>query len=302
VASAYAMASSEHARRWRRWVFFCLAAALGAALVVMPALASSEGGSIEAKTVVSGYSYAWSPMQASIGAGAAVTFKNSTSVEHGVEWISPPSTPSCTGVPGASAGLLRAGASWSGSCTFAKAGEYSFYCTVHGAAMSGKVIVAPNGETTVTPTGTSTPTYPPPTAGEGGSTPYPAGAPNAGGGALVLLAGSASNAVKVAASQHGHAVRGSVAIAPAGQGARLEVDLLARSAVLARAGEAALARIGRLVVSHVHAGAVRFSVSLSQKARKALARHRRLAVTVHITLQSASAKPITITRSTVLRP
>jgi plastocyanin len=294
------MAPSEQRRRWRRWFLFCLAAVLGAAVVVMPALASSEGGPIEAKTVVSGYSYAWSPMQASIGAGAAVTFKNSTSVEHGVEWISPPSTPSCTGVPGASAGQPRAGASWSGSCTFAKAGEYTFYCTVHGAAMSGKVIVSPNGETTVTPTGTSTSTYPPPTT-EGGSTPYPAGAPGAGN-LLALLAGSAANAVKVAARQRGHAVHGSVAIATAGEGARLEVDLLAHSAVLASAGHGALVRVGRLVMSHVHAGAVTFSVSISQKARKELASHRRLAVTVHITLQSASATPITLTRSVVLRP
>lgn len=294
------MAPSEQRKPWRRWFLFCLAAVLGAAVVVMPALASSEGANVEARGTGP---YEWFPASVSVQANGAVGFANPTATAHGIEWVKAPVAPHCSnGVPvGTTPGA--SGTKWSGSCTFAVAGEYVFYCTVHGPYMSGKVIVSPNGETTVTSTGTSTSTYPSPTTGEAGSTPYPAGAPSAGAGnPLALLAGSAANAVKVAARQRGHEVRGSVAIASAGEGARLEVDLLAHSAVPASGGQRALVRVGRLVVSHVHAGAVRFSVSISHKARKELASHGRLAVTVHITLQSASATPITLTRSMVLRP
>jgi plastocyanin len=277
-----------------------LAGVLGAAVVVMPALASSEGA-IEAKGTGP---YEWSPMSVSVQANGAVSFSNPTTTAHGIEWVKKPAEPHCTaGVP---VGTTPAASNtkWTGSCTFAAAGEYVFYCTVHGPYMSGKVIVSPNGETTVTSTPTtSTPGYPPPPT----TPPYPgyetpAPQPSASGGAAALLAGSASTAVKVAGSQHGHVVHGSVAIAPAGQGARLEVDLFARSAVLASAGHNALARIGRLVVAHVHAGSVHFSVALSRAARNALGRRRRLAVTVHVTLQSGSVKPIKLTRSVLLRP
>jgi plastocyanin len=297
------MAPSEHPRRWRRSLLLCLAGVLGAAVVVMPALASSEGAAIEAKTVSSGYPYIWSPMSVETLAGGAVSFSNSTGVAHGIEWINPPSEPHCSGVPLAGS-AKPSGASWSGSCTFTKQGVYTFYCTVHGSYMSGSVKVNAAGETTVSTT-TSTPGSPPPPPGGTTSSPgYEAGTPPPAqsGNALTLLAGSASNAVKVASSQHGHAVHGSVAFAPAGAGAHLEVDLLARSGLLAGAGHSALQRIGRLVVSHVHAGTVSFSVALSRAARKALARHHRLSVTVRVTLQSPTTKPLTVTRTVLLRP
>ena len=299
------MAPSEHARRWRRWLLLCLAGVLGAAVVVMPALASSEGGPIEAGGGPP--YYAWSPMSVEAKVGGTVSFSNSSGVYHGIEWRSPPSEPHCTaGVPVGTTSAAS-GTSWSGSCTFSKAGEYVFWCTVHRQYMSGKVIVKPNGETTtVTSTSTSTPTYPPPTTpgGGGGNPPtpgYETSAPTAGS-APALLAGNASSAVKVPASQHGHAVHGSVAISPAGDGASLEVDLFARSAGLASAGHSTLVPIGRFVVAHVHAGSVRFSVALTRKARKALARHRRLTVTLRLTLHSTGAKAITLTRTVLLRP
>jgi plastocyanin len=299
------MARGEHPRRWRRWLSLCVAAVLGAAVVVMPALASSEGGPIQAGG--SPPYYEWSPMSVSVNSGGQVTIKDLTSVEHGVHWTSA-LVPTCSGVPGASVGQPSFGKNWTGTCTFAKAGEYTFYCTVHGPPMSGKVVVNAAGETTVTTTATSTPGYPPPAPGGGGGNPsspgHEAGSPQPPNtpSALTLLAGSASNAVKVAATQHGRAVHGSVAIAPAGEGGRLEVDLFARSGVLAGAGHGALQRIGRIVLAHVHAGAVRFSVPLSRQARRALARRHRLSVTVQVKLQSASATPITISRSVLLHP
>lgn len=301
LASLIAMAPSEHPRRWRRWFLLCLAAVLGAALVVMPALASSEGGPIEAGGGPPYYE--WQPMSVSVSSGGQVTLKNpSTSTEHGVHWNTGPATPSCSGVPLAGS-AKPSGTNWSGTCTFSTPGEYTFYCTVHGAPMSGRVIVSAAGTTTTTSTSTSTPTGPPTTTGTTSYPGYEPGAPIAtGGGAVALLAGTPSKAVKVAANQRGHAVHGSVAISPAGAGAHLEVDLLARSAGLASAGHGALVRIGRLVVSHVVAGAVRFSVALSRNARAALARRRRLAVTVRMTLRSASATPLTVTRTVLLRP
>jgi plastocyanin len=119
----------------------CLAALL--AVVVMPALASSQGATIEAKG--SG-PFEWSPNSVNVGESGSVTIKNpSASIPHGVKWNVVPVTPSCTGVPG-TAGEPSSGTSWSGTCTFSKPGEYTFYCTVHGPSMSGKVIVGTPAE------------------------------------------------------------------------------------------------------------------------------------------------------------
>jgi plastocyanin len=263
----------------------------------MPALASSEGAAVEAKGTGP---YEWSPMSVAVQANGAVAFSNPTETHHGIEWVKTPVAPQCTGGVPVGTSPAASGAKWSGSCTFSAAGEYVFYCTVHGYSMRGAVIVSANGTTSTT----SAPTYPPATTTS--TSPYPGyepGAPSAGGGsAPALLAGSASSAVKVPAGQRGQAVHGSVAISGAGEGARLEVDLFSRSGILASAGHSTLVRIGRLVLAHVHAGSVRFSVSLSRKARNALARRHRLAVTVRVTLQSASAKTVTITRAVLLRP
>ena len=66
--------------------------------VLLPALALSEGSSSIQAIDSGGYHY-WSPMQVSVGAGATVTFANPSQVSHGVEWISGPATPACSGVP-----------------------------------------------------------------------------------------------------------------------------------------------------------------------------------------------------------
>ena len=96
-------------------------------------------------------------------------------------------------------------------------------------------------------------------------------------------------------------MRGSVDVSQAGGGGRLEVDLFAKKASLASAGGAKVAA-GRLVLSSVHAGKVSFSVPLNGRARAALRRHHRLALTVRITLRGPGASPVTVVRSLVLRP
>ena len=265
-------------------------ALLGAASVLVPALALSEGSSIQA--VDSGVYHYWSPMQVSVGAGGAVTFSNPSQTSHGVEWISGPATPVCSaGVP-VGATPAAAGPTWSGTCTFAQPGTYTFYCTVHGAAMRGSVSVGSGGETTVTTT-TSSPTNPtaPPAPGPGAAGPY--GQPPA--------AQPLTSEVSLASRQRGRLVRGSLALSQAGAGGRLEVDLLARAPALARAGASRQVLVGRLLRFHLSPGRFSFTVSLNSRARRALRRHGRLALTVRIVVTPRGGKALTLTRRVLLQ-
>ena len=115
------------------------------------------------------------------------------------------------------------------------------------------------------------------------------------------LAGSASTAIKVTGAQHGSSVHGSLDIAPAGAGARLEVDLLAASAALARKQHAKQVRIGRFLRASLAAGKLSFAVSLNAQAKRALHRHHRLPVIVQITITPLHGSPLTTTRSVSLR-
>jgi plastocyanin len=290
----------------RRRLLFPLAGVLGAAVVVLPAVAGSETNpTITAVNSGGGYygeQHAWSPARATVSAGGVVTLSNPTTVAHGVEWRpGAPAMPSCTGGIPVGATPAASGANWSGTCTFAKPGTYTFYCTVHGPEMTGTITVNANGTTTTTTT-----TQPPSPGGGSTTTPttsseYGSGTtPGSSGSSGSPLAGSASQAVKLAASQHGKSVSGSLKVSHAGAGARLEVDLLAKSGSLATAGHSAQVRVGRLVRSPLRAGKVSFTVPLSAKAKRALGRHRRLALTVKIRLTPTRGSAVTITRSVVL--
>jgi plastocyanin len=280
-----------------------LAGLLGGAVVVLPAVAGSETAPrIEAQN--NGlYSHSWNPAAATVNAGGAVAITNpSTEVNHGVEWRSGPVVPNCAGVPVGKTSEAS-GTKWSGSCTFSQPGVYTFYCTVHGAEMTGTITVNANGTTTTTTTtgtGTGTQTT---TAAGGPSTgtATPTGSSSQGGSGSPL-AGSTTEAVRLSAKQHGKSVRGSVAISPAGVGARLEVDLLAKSASLAAAGHAARVRVGRVLRTSLPAGKVSFSVPLSARARRAVRRHRRLALSVALTINAPDGASLTLTRAVVVRP
>jgi hypothetical protein len=110
-----------------------------------------------------------------------------------------------------------------------------------------------------------------------------------------------SKALKLAGSQRGSAVHGSIKVSRAGAGGRLEVGLFAAGASLAKAGHPAQVRVGRLVRSSLKAGSVSFSVPLSVKGKAALRRHRRLALTVKIMLTPLHGASVTITRGIVVR-
>lgn len=252
-----------------------LIALLAVTAAALPAIAASETSpTIEAINKPGSGAYAeehhaWSPEQVSIAAGGAVNITNPSAVPHGVRWVQGPSTPACSGVPGAGAGPSF-GTRWSGRCTFAQPGTYTFYCTVHGPEMTGKVVVSGAGA-------------PPPSASSS------------------ALAGSESEAIKLSAKQHGKAVHGSIALSAAAAGGRLQVDLLAKAASLAGSGKTQ-ALAGRLVRSALQAGTVSFSVPLNTRARGALRRHGRLALSVKLTLTPTTGAVLTATRKVLLRP
>jgi hypothetical protein len=95
-------------------------------------------------------------------------------------------------------------------------------------------------------------------------------------------------------------VRGSVEISQAGVGGRLEVDLLASGASPAKAGHSAQVRVGRLVRSSLYAGTTSFTVPLNARGKATLRRHRRLTLTVKITLTPQHGAAVTVTRVVVV--
>jgi plastocyanin len=268
-----------------------LVAILGVACAVLPAIASSETSpTVEAVNTPGSGLYLeehhhWEPSQVTVMAGGVVTFRNSSEVPHGVEWRSA-LKPTCEeGAGKVPVGTTPAasGTKWSGACTFSQPGTYTFYCTVHGPEMTGTVTVSPSGATTVTTqtTGTTTPpTTTTPTTTTSG--PPLVGAPS------------------LRASQKGASVRGSLEVSQAGAGDRLEVDLFASSASLAAAKHSARVRIGRFVRGSVVAGKQSFTVALDAKAKSALKRRHRLALTVKIALTPFYGEATTLTRSVVL--
>ncbi|MEA2200209.1 MAG: hypothetical protein QOI89_805 [Solirubrobacteraceae bacterium] len=273
---------------------------LSGAVVVLPAAAGSETSPTVKAEDSSGYGelHRWSPEQTSIAPAGMVTFANSSAtVPHGVIWTSS-IAPVCEASVPVGSGNFKT--SWSGSCSFAQAGEYAFYCSYHGPSMQGTVIVSAAGATTTT-------TAPPPASGGGAAGGNPASPVEPGSQSMSALpssppAGSALRAVKLASVQRGGSVRGSVEVSPAGSGARLEVDLLAKGASLAGAARAAQVRVGRLVRLSVQAGTASFKVALTARARRALRAHRHLALAVRISLSPAHGSAVRIGRSVVLHP
>jgi hypothetical protein len=147
----------------------------------------------------------------------------------------------------------------------------------------------PTPTLTPTPTPTSTPTPTP-----GPISPEPEIVP--------LVSPLVEGSEKLTAPRHGSVVGGSVEVSQSGAGGRLEVDLIANSASLAkvRHKKPAPAVVGRLVRTSLSAGKVSFSVSLNAKAKSALRRHHKLALSVQIVLTPLHGAAVTITRSIVL--
>jgi plastocyanin len=285
--------------RLRTGLILGIVALLGAATVVLPGIASSETPPTPPTINAVSYKYLgeekelhyWSPASAKVGEGGTVTFTNPYAEHrHGLKFTGGPATPNCNGLTaemGEETGALK----WQAECSFSAPGTYTFVCTVHPKEMTGTVVVAAAaGGTTTTTTTTTTPT---------GTTTVP-GSPLPGATTQTqLLAGAASSAVRVASSQHGHAVHGSLALSQAATGGTLIVELLAPRASLASSGGAKPVQVGKLTRSSLHPGQLSFTVPLSTRARRALHRHGHLALRLRIRL-SSGASTVTELRSVTL--
>jgi plastocyanin len=245
-----------------KWPHLLLAGLLGAALAAIPAVANSEPQTVEAVNEggLYGETHRWNPSTVTVISGDTVTFRNQTEVPHGIEWRSA-LTPTCaSGVPVGTT-VSASGTKWSGACTFSQPGTYLYYCTVHGAAMSGTITVDANGTTTISPPLTTTTITPPPS----GETP----------------SGPAVTGASIRSSQRGGVVKGTLKVSPAGAGGHLAINVFAPKASLARAHGGTL-RVGRLVRGSVSTGTAAFAVKLNARAQRALKRRHRLALTVEV--------------------
>jgi hypothetical protein len=282
-------------------VLLTLAALIGTAVAVLPALAAAPSGAkLEVNencvepdwpcwtTPGSGSSPA-PALKVTIATGGEVMFTDHTSTAAAVVWTG--SAPACTGVP------TSAMTNWEGKCKFEQAGTYKFESSTlfnEGGSLNYTEyeIVVEGATTSTTPT-TTTPTTTPTT-----TTPTPTPSEPGPGSGSPLEGGS--KALKLAAVEHGSSVRGSVKISKAGVGGRLEVDLLASGASLARAGHSPQVRVGRVVRSSLYAGTTSFTVPLNAKGKAALRRRRRLTLTVKVTLTPQHGAAVTATRNVVV--
>jgi hypothetical protein len=274
-----------------------LAAVLGLAVAVLPsALAASSTVKLEVnENCVEPNWPCWATpgsnepaFTTAVASGGTVTFADQKTAAN-IAWTG--TAPTCEpSVPVAPASPPKTG--WEGKCTFEKPGIYKFESstmfkekTAYTNIDYTKYEIVVEGSTTTTgTTGTTTPTT---------TTTSPATLESP-------LAGSQSQAVKVAKSQHGMSVKGSIDLSKAAAGDRLEVDLLTQSASLAKTKRSTRVRVGRYLRNSLSAGKLSFSVKLSAKARRAIKRHHRLALTVEIALTPAGGKALILARSVTL--
>lgn len=283
--------------RPRTFLLFALAALLGAAVAVLPAFAASPS---ETKLEVNENCVepdwpCWATSGSSqpaakvtIASGGSVTFADSKTAAN-LAWTG--TAPTCeSGVPVAPASPKTG---WEGKCTFATPGTYKFESSTLWPEYT-KYEVVVEGSATAPPTGTTGEGSP-----KGGSTPGTTTAGPAPAGESPT-GSPLSSAPRISASQRGSAVKGSLEVSKAGAGDRLEVDLIATTASLAKAGHATQV-VGRFVSASVSAGQRFFAVKLNTKARRALTRHHHLALKVRITLTPAGGEATNVTRSVTLR-
>jgi plastocyanin len=250
-----------------------LAAACGV-VVAVPAYARQEPprSATVTATDYSASSHAWVGGDATIAAGGTVTFTYPTGTStHSVEFTGAQPA-SCSGLP------ADPGRGWTGSCRFDAPGSYPFVCPVH-ADMTGTITVqAPVATPSPAPSATPIPAPPPPPG---------------------TVAPPAPLAVTLATSQHGTRVRGSVGVTIRGSRLVVEVWATRRSVLGGRSTKPV--RIGRFTRASAPAGRTSFAVAVDAKARSALRRHRRLAVTVAIALTPPGGHELTYSVKRTLR-
>lgn len=283
--------------------YLLLAAVLGVGVATLPALAASSTAKLEVNencvqlnwpcwTTEGSASRPQPTLSLTIASGGTVTFVDNKTAAN-IAWTG--TAPTCE--PSVQVAPAPPKTGWEGKCTFATPGTYKFESSTMFYEPPGygsknldyrKYEIVVEGSTTTTGTTGTTPTTTTTT------TPLPS--------SESPLAGSQSQALKVGKSQHGGSVEGSINLSKAAAGDRLEVDVLAQSASLAKAKHSTRVRVGRFVSSPLSAGKLSFSVKLNAKARRAIRRRHRLALTVQIVLTPAGGEALTITRSVVQHP
>jgi hypothetical protein len=106
-----------------------------------------------------------------------------------------------------------------------------------------------------------------------------------------VASGPLFGSIKLASPPHGAVVHGSLEVSSVGSEGRVQIELLTKGAA---------APVGKFLRSSLHAGKLTFALSLSAKGKAALRRHRRLALTVKITLTPLHGAAVTITRVVVV--
>jgi plastocyanin len=255
----------ETRRRQGRWLLLLTALTLGA--LQLPSVGAADETAVEPAETPSGF--AWKPSLVTSIPGGSVAFRNPGNVvPHGVHWTGGPEKPSCGGVP-----VDSFGTSWSGSCTFAQAGTYTFVCTVHPEEMRGTI-----------------------TVGSGETAPAP---PSAPGQPPAAPDGPAAEALRLSANQHGAAVRGSISVSSLAIGGHLVLELRAKRASLGGRSPG-LARVGGINRPLSSAGRLSFAAPLEPAARSALRRLGRLSMTVKIVVTPPSGPATTMTKGVQL--
>jgi hypothetical protein len=313
-----------------------VAAVLGAAVAIVPALAAAGPSEVKLEVNENCVQNHWPCWTASSGLNPApaseikiVPGGKVKFIDHGeeanIEWTSTPSgQPTCSSEVPVSPMPAKTG--WEGTCEFEQPGTYRFesstlFKDAYENYTEYEIVVesASTGTTTTTTTTTTTPTTTTTTPTTTTTTPTtttsttttPTTTPTAttstqpststattpgsietppppgGGSPLATLA--------LANAQHGDTVHGTVQIPAADGGARLEVELLAQGASLAKVRRPGSSRVGRFVRSSAPAGTVSFTVSLDAAAKRALA------LTVKIVLTPKHGATMTLTRSVVVR-
>jgi hypothetical protein len=188
---------------------------------------------------------------------------------------------------------------WEGTCKFEQSGAYKFESSTlfdGGPSLdyTKYEVVVESGSTGTTSTTMTVTTMAPTTTTTTTASTMPGetshGSPSAGGFGRFELAGS----------QHGSTVHGSLELAQADSGGRLEVGLYAVGASLAKMGQSKQVRVGRLVRSSLKPGRVSFAVPLNVRGRAALRRHPRLVLTVKLTFTPRHGAAVKTTRVVVL--
>ncbi|HXP99669.1 MAG TPA: fibronectin type III domain-containing protein, partial [Solirubrobacteraceae bacterium] len=130
-----------------------------------------------------------------------------------------------------------------------------------------------------------------PSSTGGNPTATTSSSPSSGQPKVEPASGPLFGSVKLASTQHGGVVHGSLVVSSAGSEGQLQIELFTKGAATP---------VGKLVRSSPHAGKLTFALPLNAKDKAALHRHRRLTLMVKITLTPVHGAAVTVTRVVVV--